>query len=44
MHADISSDILEQLDGQEHLDSVCCRYEITYQDLVGYPGVHLVYK
>ncbi len=36
--------IVEALTGEECLDSLCCRYEVSYDDIVNYPGVHLVYK
>jgi len=37
-------DILHRLTGKEHMDTVCCRYDLTYHEIVNYPGVQLIYK
>lgn len=37
-------EILKHLNGKEHIDSICCTYGLTYQDIIEYPGVYIVYK
>ena len=37
-------DILHRLNGKEHADAICCRYDLSFQDLASFPGVQLIYK
>jgi hypothetical protein len=37
-------DILHKLNGKEHIDAICCRFDIPYHDIVNFPGVQLIYK
>lgn len=37
-------DIQHKLNGRENIDAICCRYDLSYQDIVSYPGVELIYK
>ncbi len=37
-------EIVQLLDGCEHLDSICCRYDVNALDLVSYSGVYILYK
>jgi hypothetical protein len=37
-------DILHKLNGKEHIDAICCRFDIPYHDIVSFPGVQLIYK
>jgi hypothetical protein len=38
------SDILLELDGRNHLDYICCKYELNYVDIVNFPGVQIICK
>lgn len=37
-------DIVHLLNGQEHLDSLCCKYELSFSDFVTYPGIKFIYR
>lgn len=37
-------EIVQSFQGDECLDSICCKYEVSFNDIVSYPGVYLVYK
>lgn len=37
-------DLIQTLDGTEHLDALCCKYEITATEIINFPGIHIVYK
>jgi hypothetical protein len=37
-------DIVHRLNGKENIDALCCRYDLSYQEIVSYPGVTLIYK
>jgi hypothetical protein len=37
-------EIIYSLDGSEHMDAICCKYEVGYQDIVNTKGVQLIYK
>lgn len=43
-HHNNIADIVQQLDGTEHLDAICCKYDVNYHELVACPGVHIIYK
>lgn len=38
------SDILYELDGRNHLDYICCKYELNHVDIVNFPGVQIICK
>lgn len=37
-------DYLHLLDGSEHLDSLCCKYDLNFQEILSLPGVQVIYK
>lgn len=37
-------DVLHRLNGKEHMDAICCRYDLSYEEIVSFPGVQLIYK
>lgn len=37
-------DVIATLDGSEHLDHLCCKYEVNHLDIINYPNVHIIYK
>lgn len=38
------NDLIQSLDGTEHLDSICCRYEVPFRTIVNAGGVKIIYK
>jgi hypothetical protein len=38
------SEIISSLDGNYHLDAICCKYEISYNDILKTPGIRIIYK
>jgi hypothetical protein len=37
-------DFLPYFNGDNHLDSLCCKYDLSYHEIISYPGIHLIYK
>lgn len=37
-------DVLHRLNGKEHMDAICCRYDLSYEEIVNFPGVQLIFK
>jgi hypothetical protein len=38
------ADIIQSLDGSDCLDSICCKYDLNFHEIIAYPCVHIVYK
>jgi hypothetical protein len=36
--------VLKHLDGRECLDAICCKFELSHQDVIDMPNVIIVYK
>ena len=37
-------EFLPHFNGDNHLDSLCCKYDLSYHEIISYPGIHLIYK
>jgi hypothetical protein len=37
-------EFLPYFNGDNHLDSLCCKYDLSYHEIISYPGIHLIYK
>jgi len=38
------AEVVSLLTGDLPLDYICCKYNVSYKEIVQYPGVHIVYK
>jgi hypothetical protein len=37
-------EIIQMLDGSEHLDAICCKYDLNSQEVISHPNIHIIYK
>ena len=37
-------DVVTSFNGDHHIDHLCCKFDISYQDIVTYPGIFIVLK
>ena len=37
-------EFLPYFNGDNHLDYLCCKYDLSYHEIISYPGIHLIYK
>jgi hypothetical protein len=37
-------EIVRSLDGSEHLDYICCKYEVNHLDIINHPHIRIIYK
>jgi hypothetical protein len=43
-YANYMQEVLKSLDGSEHLDYICCRYDVNHLDVFNHPNIYIVYK